>query len=119
MDREDKDAQAKSFAIAKHAKEWVLKKGSEGAQQPPAVSDEQIYRAREEIRAEWKRIRIFCEKTSVPIMYLTYEQVLQNPQNIVSNVVDFCNVDSSEEIDIDKVPIARQSQRPPVSFRKK
>jgi len=109
MDREDKDAQARSFAIAKRTREWVLRRGSRGAEEAPKVLDEEIRRAKEEIEAEWNFIRIFCKKVSVPIMYVTYEQVLQDPENVVREVVDFCNVQTFEKIDITRVPIARQS----------
>lgn len=108
IDREDNDAQAMSLATARMTREWVRYKGQKIVDRP-SLSDKQILKAKSIIKDKKISIENFLISNSETALHITYEKLLDDPLGTVNKILEFVNVESNVKVDINRVPILRQS----------
>jgi len=108
IDREDNDAQAVSLATARFTREWVRYKGQRGVGRP-SLSEKQILEAKSIIKNKRISIENFLSSKAVSALCITYEKLLTDPTGTINEILEFVNIESNIEIDINKVPILKQS----------
>jgi LPS sulfotransferase NodH len=108
MDRDDKDAQARSLAIAQRTNAWVLPK-SEDRSAPPPIPSQIVEQNRLTLASCKTQIYSIVESSRLPFMELSYETLLANPQGTVESIGTFCGTKVENAVSLDQVPIAKQS----------
>lgn len=109
IDREDKNAQTRSLAFARLTKEWVRAKGQKSSERPD-ITKEQFLEAEKALEKRQNDIRSFVRTTSSPVLYLTYEELLNNTKKMMKKILDFVQVDGNPDVDITEVPIEKQTR---------
>lgn len=109
VDRNDKLAQAKSFSKAQLTQEWVLQSGSKSNAKEQPLTEEQIEYSLGALQRYRDQINTYVENKNIKVARFSFEQIIQEPQKTTNDVFAFMNMKNTVSVDINKVPIARQS----------
>ena len=105
VDREDRDAQARSLAVAQKTMEWVVQKGG-GRSSDTRPSQGEISKAAETLDQHRTKIEHLLDSATQSVLRVTYEQILADPQQCIDKLAMHCGV-MSGPVDINAVPIVR------------
>lgn len=109
VDRNDKLAQAKSLSKAVLTQEWVLQSGSESNTQKKTLTDQQIEYSLGVLQRYRNQIDTYVKSKNIKVAKFSFEQIIQEPQKTINDVFAFVNMKNIVNVDINKVPIAKQS----------
>jgi len=52
---------------------------------------------------------VFLQSVSFPVFRITYEALVTDTRHTVKNILDFVGVDGNTDVDIERVPIVKQT----------
>lgn len=109
VDRDDKLAQAKSYTKARLTQEWVIQGGATSKHPSMQVNEAQVLQSMKILQSQRDDINMFASTLGSKIFRCSFEDIIKNPQKTVDGFIENCDIKEKILVDINKVPISKQS----------